>query len=834
MNTITVEAAGDQYQGDPAFTVDVDGVQVGGPYYVTTLYSSGTFQQFTLSGNFNITPTGQISINYVNDASGAGGDRNLYVGSVDVDGHSFQGAVAALGTDGELWNAGALWADGSLDFNMSEPTPNPTGRLSLLGVNLSGAEEYGALDPNAVLGVNYVYPTDAEIDYYASKGLNIIRLPFQWELLQPNEYGALSSTQLAQIDAVVAYANSKGMKVILDPHNYGAYDGNPIGSAATPISAFTNLWTQLAANFANNSQVLFGLMNEPNLSTATWLDAANSAIQAIRATGADTQKILVSGIDFDSTTNWLTSGNATVLGNGIVDPDNNYAFEVHEYLDSDGSGVGSDTVSTSIGVDRMQAITEWARDTGHQLFLGEFGANSDPTATAALSNMLTYMTANSDVWLGGTYWEASTSYNYYFNIAPTNGVDSPQMDVLDQFAPGTDAPQPPVLSGILAKSAVSDKTTVKPLAGVAVADAAQNASDSAVITMTNAAGAATDADGSLTGAGLVRTGTGTYALAATSPANLAAELGALVFTPTAHQVAPGATVATGLQLAVSDGTATATATLSVVATATATPPSVSGISASAALFDNKNVGPFIGVSVADPDKNAATSAAITLTNAGRATDADGVLTGAGLTHTGAGTYSLAAASPSALTSELQALLFTPTAHQVAVGSTVTTQVALAVSEGSAVTTANTSIITTAATPPVSNITVDLSEDAYNGDAQGYITIDGAQLGGLQTITASHALGDSDQLTFTGNFGTGPQNVSVQFTNDAYGGTSALDRNLYVDSIALNGQVAPNSAAPLYSDGTANFTLNPPGGATGAYAPLTNPSAITESVYPSHS
>jgi endoglucanase len=47
--------------------------------------------------------------------------------------------------------------------------------VQLLGVNLSGAE-YG----NPVTGVmnyNYVYPTTAEINYFASLGLNTIRIP---------------------------------------------------------------------------------------------------------------------------------------------------------------------------------------------------------------------------------------------------------------------------------------------------------------------------------------------------------------------------------------------------------------------------------------------------------------------------------------------------------------------------------------------------------------------------------------------------------------------------------------------------------------------------------
>ena len=53
----------------------------------------------------------------------------------------------------------------------------------LIGVNLSGAE-FGSNVIPGTYGVDYTYPTHAEIDYYASKGLSDIPLPFLWERLQ--------------------------------------------------------------------------------------------------------------------------------------------------------------------------------------------------------------------------------------------------------------------------------------------------------------------------------------------------------------------------------------------------------------------------------------------------------------------------------------------------------------------------------------------------------------------------------------------------------------------------------------------------------------------------
>src|SRR5262249_41391320 len=170
--------------------------------------------------------------------------------------------------------------------------------------------------------------------------------------LQRSEFGALDSTELARLDDVVSYATGKGLKVDVDPHNYGYGFGNLIGSAQTPNTAFADLWGKLAAHFKTNSNVIFGLMNEPHDQSATaWLGSANAAIAAIRNAGA-TQEILVPGSYWDGAWTWVSSDNDTVIGTGVADPAHNFAFEVHQYLDQDGSG-NSGAISTTIGAERL-------------------------------------------------------------------------------------------------------------------------------------------------------------------------------------------------------------------------------------------------------------------------------------------------------------------------------------------------------------------------------------------------------------------------------------------------------------------------------------------------
>lgn len=106
---------------------------------------------------------------------------------------------------------------------------------------------------------------------------------------------------------------------------------------------------------------------------------------------------------------------------------------------------------------------------------------------------------------------------------------------------------------------------------------------------------------------------------------------------------------------------------------------------------------------------------------------------------------------------------------------------------------------------VHSIALNLSEDSWQGDAQAIISIDGKQVGGTQTITASHALGQEQAISFLVPLPDGPHAVSVAFVNDAWGGTAATDRNLYVDSMDVDTQHVVLGAA-LYANGVQSFAI----------------------------
>jgi endoglucanase len=305
--------------------------------------------------------------------------------------------------------------------------------LRFTGVNIAGAE-FGSRKIPGRAGTDYFYPTAPTIDYFADKGMNTVRIPFLWERLQPALDTDLDAAELKRIDDVVAYATSRGMSVVLDVHNYAAYGRQPIGSPEVPIGALADLWRRLAEHYKGNDRIIFGLMNEPkSLPTETWLEAANAAIASIRKAGAR-NLVLVPGNGWTGAHSWLSRSygtpNAEVML-GVADPANNFAYEAHQYLDSNFSGTNPQCRNETIGATSLQRFTQWLREHGRRGFLGEFGGGSDPVCLAAIDGMLTFMAENRDVWLGWTYWAAGAWPAHYFtSVQPVGETDRAQMSVL--------------------------------------------------------------------------------------------------------------------------------------------------------------------------------------------------------------------------------------------------------------------------------------------------------------------------------------------------------------------------------------------------------------------
>lgn len=296
------------------------------------------------------------------------------------------------------------------------------------GINLSGGE----FNPSGSRrGVDYGYPQPAEIMKAARAGFRVVRVPFLAKrlLAEPIRSDGEPS-DLEQIASLVDTAARADVIVVLDMHDYGFdANGNLIGHAAGSTQTFAQSWSTIAWAFRDRRNVLFGLMNEPHFqSPAIWRAAANEAIAAIRGVGAR-QGILVPTTDWSIASRWSRNGNPEEMEK-IVDPANNFAFELHQYFDRDQSG-RRESVREGIGASALADFTAWARAQGKRAFLGEFAWADNPAGAREGTALLAYMAANADVWAGWAYWGGGSLWgDYMFALADSNGAERPQMRIL--------------------------------------------------------------------------------------------------------------------------------------------------------------------------------------------------------------------------------------------------------------------------------------------------------------------------------------------------------------------------------------------------------------------
>lgn len=320
------------------------------------------------------------------------------------------------------------------------PLAHAADALKYAGVNLAGPEFNAAKRPGT-LYKDYTYPAASDYAYFAGKGMNIVRLPFLWERLQPQALGELDAAQLALLKKAVEQAKENGLKLILDVHNYAKYGGTRIDQLDGGNAALANLWTRLAGEFGNDDSVIFGLMNEPNgISASDWAGAAQASIDAIRSAGAH-NLILVPGTAYTGAHNWVSGGYGATTNaqaqDELHDPLNHYAIELHQYLDANFSGTSAECASPTIGADKLRGVTAWLRQQGKTGFLGEFGAADNDTCRQALDGLLTFLEENRDVWLGWSYWAAGSWWkpDYPYSVQPNkDGSDKPQMEILAPHA----------------------------------------------------------------------------------------------------------------------------------------------------------------------------------------------------------------------------------------------------------------------------------------------------------------------------------------------------------------------------------------------------------------
>ncbi|KAF9872517.1 cellulase [Colletotrichum karsti] len=297
----------------------------------------------------------------------------------------------------------------------STPAPG-AGGWKWFGVNEAGGE-FGEKVLPGTWGKEFIFPDPATITTLRGQGYNTFRVQFKMERMTPSGLtGGFNNAYLQNLTTVINHITNSGGWAVLDPHNYGRFNDAII----TDTAGFQTWWKNFATQFKSNSKVIFDTNNEYNTMDQTLvLNLNQAAINGIRAAGA-TQYIFVEGNQWSGAWSWTTVNDNM---KALTDPQNKIVYEMHQYLDSDSSGTSTACVSTTIGVERVQAATAWLRQNGKIGILGEFAGGANSQCQTAVKGLLDYLKANSDVWTGALWWSAGPWWgDYIYSFEPPSGT----------------------------------------------------------------------------------------------------------------------------------------------------------------------------------------------------------------------------------------------------------------------------------------------------------------------------------------------------------------------------------------------------------------------------
>ncbi|KAL9080219.1 MAG: hypothetical protein Q9159_007643 [Coniocarpon cinnabarinum] len=274
-----------------------------------------------------------------------------------------------------------------------------------------------------------VGPTQMQ-HFSADDGLNIFRLPVGWQYLVNNQLsGALDEKFMSDYDGLVQSCLKLNARCIIDIHNYARWNGQIVGqSEGGPTNDdLADLWTKLATKYATNSNVVFGIMNEPHdLDMTKWAATVQAVVTAIRQAGASDQWILLPGTNYTATGGYEYAS-APALEK-VTNPDgstDNLVFDIHNYYDSDNSGTNAECVADHVD-DRFKPLGDYLRTSKRQAFLSETGGGNTASCEQYICNALEFMSSYSDVYLGWTGWAAgSFDSSYVLSEVPDGATDKP-------------------------------------------------------------------------------------------------------------------------------------------------------------------------------------------------------------------------------------------------------------------------------------------------------------------------------------------------------------------------------------------------------------------------
>ncbi|KAL4973901.1 glycoside hydrolase superfamily [Aspergillus desertorum] len=281
----------------------------------------------------------------------------------------------------------------------------------------SGFTFFGVTEAGAEFGEGNI-PGIWSISTLISKGFNTFRIPFLMERLTPQTTGPFDEGYLKNLTSVFANAvTDAGAWAIVDAQNFGRFNGEIINSTSDSETR----WQNVASEFADNRNVIFDTNNEcHDMDQTLVLNLNQAAINGIRAAGATSQYIFVEGNSYTGAWTW-TDNNDNLKA--LTDPQGKIVYEMHQYLDADGSGTSETCVSETIGAERVESATRWLKDNKKLGVIGEFAGGDNAVCRTAVKGLLDALKENDDVWLGALWWAAGPWWgDYMFSMEPTDGI----------------------------------------------------------------------------------------------------------------------------------------------------------------------------------------------------------------------------------------------------------------------------------------------------------------------------------------------------------------------------------------------------------------------------
>ncbi|KAL2684590.1 hypothetical protein Neosp_005668 [[Neocosmospora] mangrovei] len=312
-----------------------------------------------------------------------------------------------------------LLASAGASLAFAAPCTKRAGKFLFTGSNEAGGE-FGEGNLPGKLGTDYIWPETSSIDTLISTGMNTFRVGFRMERITPDGItGSIDEDYFKGLQSVVNHITGQGAYAVLDPHNYGRF----AGSIITNTDNFGTWWSKVAKRFAENKHVIFDTNNEyHDMDNSLVAELNQAAIDAIRGAGATSQYIFVEGNSWTGAWSWVSSGNGDAMKD-LKDPQDKIIYEMHQYLDADSSGTSETCVSTTIGVERIKAATQWLKDNGKKGILGETAGGANEQCYTAVQGELQHLLDNSDVWTGWLWWAAGPWWNdYMFSMEAPSGT----------------------------------------------------------------------------------------------------------------------------------------------------------------------------------------------------------------------------------------------------------------------------------------------------------------------------------------------------------------------------------------------------------------------------